>query len=199
MTPCVNLLFFPYTWDLMRVMSFSWYLAKTCADRQPCLFLTDRKRLPFHIHAFLGPAYLTDILYNNLHILRHRYNYSARALLVYLDISNKYLLVNITQAFCFFFQRLVQHVCHWYGWNTNCVFAYINFFRIVLPSHLFKYLNKWNKVFFLSGFSSQTLTIHRTEGEGRGPSFIPLYHFLPLTNNETFIFNLTCEMTIMYF
>ena len=24
--------------------------------------------------------------------------------------------------------------------------------------------------FFLSGFSSQTLTIHRTAGEGRGPS-----------------------------
>ena len=31
--------------------------------------------------------------------------------------------------------------------------------------------------FFLSGFSSQTLTIHRTVREGRGPSFIPLYHF----------------------
>ena len=31
--------------------------------------------------------------------------------------------------------------------------------------------------FFLSGFSSQTLMIHRTAGEGRGPSFFPLYHF----------------------
>ena len=36
--------------------------------------------------------------------------------------------------------------------------------------------------FFLLGFSSQTLTIHRTAGEGRGPSFIPLYHFDLLTN-----------------
>ena len=34
--------------------------------------------------------------------------------------------------------------------------------------------------FFLSGFSSQTLTIHRTGEEGRGPSYIPLYHFHPL-------------------
>ena len=31
--------------------------------------------------------------------------------------------------------------------------------------------------FFLSGFSSQTLTFHRTAGKGRRPSFIPLYHF----------------------
>ena len=44
-------------------------------------------------------------------------------------------------------------------------------------------------IFFLSGFSSQTLTIHMTAGEGRGPSFIPLYHFHPLTNTEAFICN----------
>ena len=53
--------------------------------------------------------------------------------------------------------------------------------------------------FFLSGFSSQTLTIHRTVSEGRGPSFISLYHFHPLTNIETFICNFVCEMTITYF
>ena len=51
---------------------------------------------------------------------------------------------------------------------------------------------KWkipaNNFFFLSGFSSQTLTIHRTAGEGSGPSFIPLYHFHPLTSIETFIY-----------
>ena len=39
--------------------------------------------------------------------------------------------------------------------------------------------------FFYQGFFSQTLTIHRTAGEGRGPSFIPLYHFYLLTNIET--------------
>ena len=44
------------------------------------------------------------------------------------------------------FQRLVQHVCHWYAWDTNRVFAYINFIRIVLPSHLPKSLKKWNNV-----------------------------------------------------
>ena len=53
--------------------------------------------------------------------------------------------------------------------------------------------------FFLSGFSSQTMTIHRTAEEGRGPSSIPLYHFHPLTNIETFICNFACEMTITYF
>ena len=53
--------------------------------------------------------------------------------------------------------------------------------------------------FFLSGFSSQTLTIHRTAAEGREPSFIPLYHFHPLTNIETFICNFACEMTTRIF
>ena len=34
---------------------------------------------------------------------------------------------------------------------------------------------------------------HRTAGEGRGPSFIPLYHFhLWLTNIQTFICNSAC-------
>ena len=36
--------------------------------------------------------------------------------------------------------------------------------------------------FFYQGFLSLTRTTHRTAGEGRGPSFIPLYHFHPLTN-----------------
>ena len=53
--------------------------------------------------------------------------------------------------------------------------------------------------FFLSGFSSQALTIHRTAREGREPSFIPQYHFHPLTSTETFICNFACEMTITYF
>ena len=78
--------------------------------------------------------------------------------------------------------------------------------------------------FFYQDFLSQTLTTHRTAGEGRGyqktlffflsgfsftdtddsqdcrgregrPSFIPLYHFHPLTNIQTFICNFACEMT----
>ena len=54
-------------------------------------------------------------------------------------------------------------------------------------------------IFFLSGFPLQTLMIHRTAGEGRVPSFIPLYHFHPLTNIEKFICNFACEMFITYF
>ena len=40
--------------------------------------------------------------------------------------------------------------------------------------------------FFLSGFSSKALSIHRTAGERGGLSFIPLHHFHPFTNIETF-------------
>ena len=65
---------------------------------------------------------------------------------------------------------------------------------VMLPSEV-RVSWKIGKVIFfcLSGFSSQTHTIHRTAGEGRGPSFFPLYHFHPLTNNETFICNFACE------
>ena len=37
------------------------------------------------------------------------------------------------------------------------------------------------------GFLSQKLTIHRTSGEGRGPSFILLYHFHSLTNAHIYL------------
>ena len=53
--------------------------------------------------------------------------------------------------------------------------------------------------FFYQDFLSRTLTTHKTAGEGRGPFFIPLYHFHPLTNIQTFICNFACEMTITYF
>ena len=43
--------------------------------------------------------------------------------------------------------------------------------------------------FFYRGFLSQTLMIHMTAGEGRGPSFISLYYVYLLTNIETFICN----------
>ena len=105
MTPFVNLLFSSYT--SYRSYDCDVFFMIPCKNLRwpplpPCLFLTNRKRLPFYIHFFPRSAYLTDILHNNLHISRHRYNYSAGALLMHLDISNKYLLVNITQAFRFF-------------------------------------------------------------------------------------------------
>ena len=37
------------------------------------------------------------------------------------------------------------------------------------------------------GFLSQTMAIQRTAGERRGPYFILLYEFRPLTNLQTFI------------
>ena len=53
--------------------------------------------------------------------------------------------------------------------------------------------------FFYQGFLSQSLEIHRTAGEGRGPSFISLYHFHPPTNTQTFNCNFPREMTITIF
>ena len=47
--------------------------------------------------------------------------------------------------------------------------------------------------FFYQSFLSQRLTTHRTAGEGRGPSFIPLYHFHRLMNIQTFICNFACR------
>ena len=54
-------------------------------------------------------------------------------------------------------------------------------------------------LFFYQGFLSRTLTTHRTAGEGRGPFFIPLYHFHSLTNIQALICNFACETTITYF
>ena len=52
---------------------------------------------------------------------------------------------------------------------------------------------------FCQGFLSQTLTVHSAAGEGRVPSFIPLYHLHFLLNIQTFICNFAYEMTITYF
>ena len=51
--------------------------------------------------------------------------------------------------------------------------------------------------FFYKCFLSRTLATHRTAGEGRGSSFLPLYHFHPLTNIHTYIYNFAYEMTII--
>ena len=53
--------------------------------------------------------------------------------------------------------------------------------------------------FFYQGFLSQTMATQRKAGEVRRPFFIPVYHFHPLTNIQTFIYNFACEMTISNF
>ena len=47
------------------------------------------------------------------------------------------------------------------------------------------YDNTSCNVFFYQGFLPQTLTIHRTAGEGRGPPFTPLYHSTNSTRSRT--------------
>ena len=76
-----------------------------------------------------------------------------------------------------------QNLLLWYGSNGVLIIFSVDFpwFPFALSiTHVF--MTKFYSFFFLSEFSSQTLMIHRTAGEGRGPSFIPLYHFHLLTN-----------------
>ena len=64
-------------------------------------------------------------------------------------------------------------------------------------------------LFFYQVFLSQTLTTHRTAEEGRGPFFVPLYHFRPLTRYPPLQFNSkdtvavyildTVNLTLQYF
>ena len=69
-----------------------------------------------------------------------------------------------------------------------------------LTSHITSNQNtKIDGFFFCQSFLSRTLTTHRTAREGRGSFSIPLYHFHPLTNIQTFISNFACEMTMTYF
>ena len=87
---------------------------------------------------------------------------------------------------------LIKHACSWRDkliilWTVN---NKQNNALLILEVFFF---------FFSIGVFFQTLTTHRTAGEGRGPSFIPLYHFHPLTNIGTFICNFGWEMTITYF
>ena len=65
--------------------------------------------------------------------------------------------------------------------------------------HLRGVFGIFNFFFFLSGFSF-TDTDDSQGNRGReGTIFIPLYHFHPLTNIQTFIFNFAREMNIIYF
>ena len=61
--------------------------------------------------------------------------------------------------------------------------------RIAQQKHLsVSFASLW--VFFYQGILSRTT--HRTAGEGKGPYFIPLYHFHSLTNNNSDIYLQLC-------
>ena len=108
------------------------------------VLLTAHKRLPFHTQTFLRSA---DILHNNHHISKHRYKYSAGALPVYLDIGDKSLLVNTTQALHFFSKDLFStYVIDMPGVLTASLHKLIcNDDSTAL--HLPKSLNKWSNAF----------------------------------------------------
>ena len=57
--------------------------------------------------------------------------------------------------------------------------------KVLKKAHHYRYLID----FSCQGFLSRTLTTHRTAGKRSGPSFIPRYHFHPLTNIQTFIWD----------
>ena len=55
-------------------------------------------------------------------------------------------------------------------------------------------------IFFLSEFSfMDNDDSQHSRGREGGHLFIPLYHFVPVTNIQAFILNFACEMTITYF
>ena len=80
---------------------------------------------------------------------------------------------------------------------------------VMLMYNLIEYSDNYSKtwkflaitpIFFIyQGFLSRLLMTHKIAKEGMGPSFIPLYHFHPLMNIQTFICNFVCEMNITYF
>ena len=80
-----------------------------------------------------------------------------------------------------------------------CLIVCLFIFRFLEHKYSFNIKTYNICFFFYQGFLSRTLTTDRTAGEGRGPSFIPLYHFHLLTNIQTFICNFAGEMTITYF
>ena len=75
-------------------------------------------------------------------------------------------------------------------------------FHYILGVYIFRYTFTKPKLiaffFFYQSFLSRTRMTHRTAGDGRGPFFIPLYRFHPLTIIQTFICNCACEMTIIF-
>ena len=79
-----------------------------------------------------------------------------------------------------------------------CVYIYIYIYIYV---YIYIYIRSEDGVVWLwrslvniyilyQGFISRTLMTHKTAREVRGPSFIPFYHFHPLTNIQTFILQL---------
>ena len=85
--------------------------------------------------------------------------------------------------------------------HSNCFpLKFMKFYRIVFFAENIQVTDSKLCIFFFSIRVFFTGTdVHRTAGEGRRPSFIPLYHFHPPTNIETFICNFACGMTITYF
>ena len=66
----------------------------------------------------------------------------------------------------------------------------LSFISICFSDQCFNNCFWKNFFFFYQGFLSQTLTIHGVAGEGRGPSFIPLYHFHPRSRTLRHFFQL---------
>ena len=103
---------------------------------------------------------------------------------------------------CYFLNKQGIQVCvvsNFYpGWEKISIIWKIWNFHPVLKFHLGLAKPSWNfnsvywigfftcNFFFCQGFLSQTLTVDRTAAEGRGASFISLYHFHPITNIEIF-------------
>ena len=107
-----------------------------------------------------------------------------------------------------FFQKFWKFLAISFGWG--CYDS--KFLKIIISSKSSKshllikvlyrpiWFNLFFFFFFFQDFLSWTLMTHRTAEEGRGPSFIPLYHSTIHSWTFRHLFcNFAREMTIMYF
>ena len=94
----------------------------------------------------------------------------------------------------FYTAKVYRKTSQYFRVEKMAMFTVFNLFLFMIK------VNFSHSKFFSDDFTnSSSLTTHRTAGEGRGPSFIALYHFHQLTNIQTFICNFACEMNITYF
>ena len=108
-----------------------------------------------------------------------------------LRVSFRYLSPNKIEKnyLRYLFYKVLKWIVSFSDFSNWCLIIfniwkhYVFFLSVALILfHAFYYLVFLSFFYFHQGFLSRILTTLRTEGKEMVPSFIPLYHFHPLTN-----------------
>ena len=97
------------------------------------------------------------------------------------------------------------HICEkikWSNLKSEYTHPILYFINLMFPWPAIKFLNARMKLVsfhILSGFSFTDTGDSRDRMGSKGTLFVPLYHFHPLTDIQTFICKFAYEMTITYF